>query len=163
ADSALLEKAAMPADAKHAVQAAALGSRVGIPLRAGAGVAERAHVVLADGMTSEHLAQRLAAESDVEYAVPDYRRRNTSAPSDPVIGNDGDGRDADASDAGDWVTLDEVQPPGPLHDCVTSAQDSSWHGTQTSSLIAALTDNGIGMASVGRGVRVLPVRVLGKC
>ncbi len=32
-----------------------------------------------------------------------------------------------------------------------------------SGLIAALTNNGVGMASVGRNVRVLPVRVLGKC
>ena len=40
---------------------------------------------------------------------------------------------------------------------------SSWHGTQTTGLIGALTNNGIGMASVGRNVRVLPVRVLGKC
>jgi serine protease len=30
-------------------------------------------------------------------------------------------------------------------------------------LVAALTDNGIGMAGVAPGVRVLPVRVLGKC
>ncbi len=43
------------------------------------------------------------------------------------------------------------------------AEDSSWHGTQTSGLIGALTNNGIGMASVARNVRVLPVRALGKC
>ena len=34
---------------------------------------------------------------------------------------------------------------------------------RSSGMIAALTNNGIGMASVGRNVRVLPVRVLGKC
>ena len=44
-----------------------------------------------------------------------------------------------------------------------TAENSSWHGTQTAGLIGALTGNGIGMASVGRNVRVLPVRVLGKC
>jgi hypothetical protein len=44
-----------------------------------------------------------------------------------------------------------------------SAQDSSWHGTQVSGIIAAITNNGIGMASVGPNLRVLPVRVLGKC
>ncbi len=42
-------------------------------------------------------------------------------------------------------------------------EDSSWHGTQTAGLIGALTNNGVGMASVGRTVRILPVRVLGKC
>ena len=40
---------------------------------------------------------------------------------------------------------------------------SSWHGTQTAGLIAARTNDGIGMASVGRTVRLLPVRALGKC
>ena len=80
------------------------------------------------------------------------------------VSNDGDGRDADPSDPGDWLTLAEVtQPHGPFEDCADTAQDSSWHGTQTAGLIAALTGNGIGMASVGRNVRVLPVRVLGKC
>ncbi|HEX9275128.1 MAG TPA: S8 family peptidase [Casimicrobiaceae bacterium] len=244
-ESALLTKAAMSADAQHSLQAQALGVRVGLRLRAGAGVAERTHVVLADGVTSEQLAQRLSAESDIEYAVPDELRHHTSAPNDPlylagpavsgttggpVVGqwylrapsgdvqssinvepawdlsigsnivvavidtgvlfdhrdllsvgaggpllpgydmvsevafaNDGDGRDADPSDPGDWVTLAEIEQPGPLHGCHTDASDSSWHGMQTSSLIGALTNNGIGMASVGRGVRVLPVRVLGKC
>ncbi len=52
---------------------------------------------------------------------------------------------------------------GPFYQCDTVAEDSSWHGTQTSGLIGALTNNGIGMASVGRIVRILPVRVLGKC
>jgi serine protease len=75
--------------------------------------------------------------------------------------NDGDGRDADPSDPGDWLTDAEVMQGGIFEDC--TAENSSWHGTQTTGLIAALTGNGIGMASVGRNVRVLPVRVLGKC
>lgn len=84
--------------------------------------------------------------------------------SDARVANDGDGRDADASDPGDWVTQAEIsQRGGPFYQCVPAPRNSSWHGTQTAGLIAALTDNGIGMASVGRNVRVLPVRVLGKC
>jgi subtilisin family serine protease len=43
------------------------------------------------------------------------------------------------------------------------AENSSWHGTQVSGVIAAITGNGIGMAGIGPEVRVLPVRVLGKC
>ncbi len=74
--------------------------------------------------------------------------------------NDGNGRDADPSDPGDWVS-DADLASGNFNGCVE--EDSSWHGTQTASLIGALTDNGLGMASVGRNVRVLPVRVLGKC
>jgi serine protease len=74
--------------------------------------------------------------------------------------NDGGGRDADPSDPGDWVSSADAATPN-FSDCFV--EDSSWHGTQTASLVGALTDNGIGMASVGRTVRVLPVRVLGKC
>jgi serine protease len=75
--------------------------------------------------------------------------------------NDGDGRDADASDPGDWVTQEEADGVFAGENCDVS--DSSWHGTQTTSLVAAATNEGVGMASVGRNVRVLPVRVLGKC
>ena len=84
--------------------------------------------------------------------------------ADVDVANDGGGRDADPSDPGDWLTLAEVnQAGGPFFQCDTVASDSSWHGTQTSGLIGALTNNGVGIASVGRTVRVLPVRVLGKC
>ena len=84
--------------------------------------------------------------------------------SDVDVANDGNGRDADPSDPGDFLTLAEVtQSGGPFEDCGEAAEASSWHGTQTAGIIAALTGNGIGMASVGRNVRVLPVRVLGKC
>ena len=67
--------------------------------------------------------------------------------------NDGDGRDADASDPGDWSTAADT----------CGASNSSWHGTQVAGLIGAATDNNLGMASIGRNVMVLPVRVLGKC
>ena len=91
--------------------------------------------------------------------------------SDPAQANDNDARDADASDPGDFVTVAEANTRGPFFQCTTLdpstgkylADDSSWHGTQVSGIIAALTDNAIGMASVARNVRILPVRVLGKC
>jgi serine protease len=82
--------------------------------------------------------------------------------SDPVIAGDGDGRDADASDPGDYLSAAEkAAHPSTFDGC--DVEDSSWHGTQTASLVGAATDNGIGMASIGRNVRVLPLRVLGKC
>lgn len=74
--------------------------------------------------------------------------------------NDSNGRDTDPSDPGDWVDSVDIAS-GNFNGCSTEA--SSWHGTQTASLVGALTDNNLGMASVGRTVRVLPVRVLGKC
>lgn len=77
-----------------------------------------------------------------------------------TIANDGDGRDADASDPGDWVTTADRSQPD-FTDCDAGA--SSWHGTRVASLIAASTDNGVGMAAAGWNTVVLPVRVLGKC
>ena len=67
--------------------------------------------------------------------------------------NDGDGFDSDASDPGSWSVASDS----------CGAKASSWHGTQVAGLVGANTGNGIGMASVGRQLMVLPVRVLGRC
>ena len=80
--------------------------------------------------------------------------------SDAAISNDGDGRDSDASDPGDWVSAAE-RASSTFSNCDLSA--SSWHGTQVAGIIGAATDNGVGMAGAGWNLRVLPVRVLGKC
>ncbi len=234
----------------HTAQAVSLGARTGLTLRGGLGVAERTQVMFASGMTSAQLAERLTQDSDIEYAVPDERKRRMVAPNDNLyfsgpasvgpasgqwylrantgavkasidvepawsittgspsivvadldsgirfdhpdlqraanggnilpgydmvsnlgVANDGDGRDADPSDPGDWITAAEANlVGGDFYKCTSQdstgryvAESSSWHGTQTAGLIAASTNNGIGMASVGRNVRLLPVRVLGKC
>ncbi len=80
--------------------------------------------------------------------------------SDVDVANDGGGRDADASDPGDWVTLAESQT-ALFATCDVS--NSSWHGTFITGQIAAATDNGLGVAGINWGARVLPVRVAGKC
>ena len=237
----------------HAAQADSLSARTGMALRTGLGVAERTQVMFASGMTSAQLAERLSKDADVEYAVPDERKRRTAAPNDSLyftapaisgpasgqwylrpnpttgevkssinvepawaittgspsvvvavldsgirfdhadllptssggnllpgydmisdlgVANDGNGRDGDPTDPGDFVTAAEANlVGGEFYKCTTLdprtgryvAESSSWHGTQTAGLIGANTNNGIGMASVGRAVRVLPVRVLGKC
>lgn len=79
----------------------------------------------------------------------------------PVTANDGDGRDANPSDPGDWITADENANSPTFSG--RGSSDSSWHGTQVSALIGAATNNVTGMAGLGRHVRILPVRVLGKC
>jgi serine protease len=61
--------------------------------------------------------------------------------------NDGDGRDSDASDPGDNCNTDP----------------SSWHGTRTSGIIGAATNNTVGVAGITWKGKILPVRVLGKC
>ena len=79
-----------------------------------------------------------------------------------VVANDGDGRDADPSDPGDWVTSADASG-STFSGCDVSG--SSWHGTSTAALVAAAanTSPATGMAGTAPGVRVLPVRVLGKC
>jgi serine protease len=78
-----------------------------------------------------------------------------------LTANDGDGRDADPSDPGDAVTSSDL---GTVPGCASSdIGPASWHGTQTSGLVGAATDNGTGIASIGRNVMVLPLRVLGRC
>jgi serine protease len=74
--------------------------------------------------------------------------------------NDGDGRDADASDPGDWVTAADART-SLYQGCDVS--DSSWHGTAIAGLIAAASNNAAGIAGVNWGAQVLPVRVAGKC
>lgn len=76
--------------------------------------------------------------------------------SDSFVGNDGNGRDNNAQDPGDWILANEC---GGTH----SAQDSSWHGTHVAGTVAAVTNNGSGVAGVAYGAKVVPVRVLGKC
>jgi len=216
-------------------QAQALSARLGMALRDGRQLGERSQLVFAGGVSSAALAARLAAQSDVEYAVVDGRQRALAAPNDPLYpagqtgtpaagqwylrapdativsainavtawdvttghssivvavldtgirpehpdlqgkifpgydfihdaptANDGDGRDADPSDPGDGVTQTDIDNNVP--GCTTSdIASSSWHGTQTAGLIGAATNNAVGMASVGRDIRVLPLRVLGKC
>lgn len=80
--------------------------------------------------------------------------------SDANIANDGNGRDGDPTDPGDWVATSDI---GSLVASTCVEEDSSWHGTQMAGLVGAATHNGSGMAGVGRHVMVLPVRVLGKC
>ncbi len=80
--------------------------------------------------------------------------------TDFTSAGDGSGRDADATDTGDFVTAAEAAS-GVLAGCPVT--NSSWHGTQTAGLIGATAGNGIGIAGVGRNVKVMPVRVLAKC
>ncbi len=77
-----------------------------------------------------------------------------------VTANDGDGRDADASDPGDWVTSGDLTNSF-LTNC--SAGNSSWHGTRTAGILGARTNNGLGIAGIAWDSWILPARVLGKC
>jgi serine protease len=89
--------------------------------------------------------------------------------SDLLTANDGSTWDADPSDPGDYMTAEDLLSTkfkdgecggGPDSD---QPVNSTWHGTRVAGMIGASTDNAQGMAGAGFNVRVLPVRVLGKC
>ena len=66
-----------------------------------------------------------------------------------TVARDGNGRDSDATDAGDWCTAD--------------SSDSSWHGTAVAGVISAVTDNGIGIRGMSTDGVIIHARVLGAC
>ena len=77
--------------------------------------------------------------------------------SDMDSARDGDGRDADPNDEGDWHAAGE---------CVGAPnvdKHSSWHGTFIAGVIAARTNNGKGIAGMAHDAKIVPVRVLGRC
>lgn len=66
--------------------------------------------------------------------------------TDTYASGDGDGRDADAHDPGDWE----------------GSSTSSFHGTHVAGTVGAVTNNGLALAGVAFDAKVQPVRVLGR-
>lgn len=76
--------------------------------------------------------------------------------ADSYYSNDGNGRDADASDPGDNVSAGFCGYGEP-------ADSNSWHGTHVAGTVAAVGNNSQGVVGVAFNAKILPVRVLGKC
>jgi serine protease len=70
--------------------------------------------------------------------------------------NDGDGRDPDPSDPGDWISRSEASS-------LCSQSSSSWHGTFVTGLIGANANNNLGVTGGNWQSKLLPIRVSGKC
>lgn len=66
--------------------------------------------------------------------------------SSSLEARDGDGRDSNPTDEGDWLR---------------NGDNSSWHGTNVASIIGAATNNNRGMAGIDQQARLLIARVLG--
>jgi serine protease len=208
---------------------AALAKRTGVALEFRREISGRmmSMNLASAGLSAGQALERLRADPEVEYAVPDHRRfPHDTTPNDTLFGgqwylkftevsavnaigawdteqgsngvvvavldtgvlydhpdlgrgdhggkllpgfdfvsgtlqaNDGDGRDADPSDPGDWIN-DSDKTNAAFANCDVSG--SSWHGTRVSGMIGALTNNTAGVAGLSWNSFLLPVRVLGKC
>jgi serine protease len=91
------------------------------------------------------------------------------------VANDGNGRDPDPTDPGDWITVADKTNAATSALCddgdPSSQTDSSWHGTHMAGTIIGQWGNGVGnppppgtsTAGIAPHARLLPVRALGKC
>lgn len=117
-------------------------------------------VVIAEldtGILFDHPDLRTASSNRL---LPGYDFVSADPNGQFVTANDGDGRDADPSDPGDWVTQTDTQNTQ-FKSCDVS--NSSWHGTRVAGILGAITNNSAGVAGITWSNWILPVRVLGKC
>jgi serine protease len=114
--------------------------------------------VLDTGIRYGHTDLRDTTNS-LNRLLPGYDFVSPDGSNSFITAGDGDGRDSDPSDPGDFATTDQANA-SPFS-CTPS--NSSWHGTRVSGMIAALSNNGSGVAGMMWSGWILPVRVLGKC
>ncbi|AWV08063.1 S8 family serine peptidase [Marilutibacter maris] len=80
--------------------------------------------------------------------------------SNSFVSRDGNGRDSDPTDEGDWNNATECDD---LIGQDIDAADSSWHGTHVAGTVAAVGNNNKGVIGGAYKAKVVPVRVLGRC
>ena len=98
----------------------------------------------------------LLSHADLVPMLPGY-----DLIADADTANDGDGRDNDPSDPGDWVSAADISNGLVSENC--RVQSSTWHGTGVTGVLAAAQNNGIGIVGAASHIDLLPVRVMGKC
>lgn len=76
--------------------------------------------------------------------------------TEPSIARDGNGRDSDPTDQGNWEEAG-------VCDAGSEASESNWHGTHVAGSIAAIMNNKRGIVGVAPSTKILPVRALGMC
>ena len=85
------------------------------------------------------------------------KKRGWDLVSNIPSARDGNGRDADAQDEGTWEDLATPcpSPRRPIH--------SVWHGSHVAGIIAATTNNKLGVSGINWKAKIVPVRVLAAC
>jgi len=116
--------------------------------------------VLDTGVRFDH--PDLGRAADGGRLLPGYDFVAADSNGSFTTANDGNGRDADPTDPGDWVTSSEASS-SLFGGACDGASDSSWHGTRVSGLIGARSNNALGVTGMTWTPWILPVRVLGKC
>lgn len=106
-------------------------------------------------------------DTGIRYEHPDFAGKLLTGYdfiSDAVNANDGDSRDNDASDMGDYISQADLANSALSDLCGDlTLQHSTWHGTRVAGILGAATNNSLGIAGTSWGAKILPVRVMGKC
>ncbi|HEY4144978.1 S8 family serine peptidase [Pinirhizobacter sp.] len=119
---------------------------------AGARVGDAWKVTRGEGSVIAIIGSGITSHEDLDaHVLPGY-----DFISDHFFSRDGDGRDDDAQDEGDWREGgSECGLPGP--------RSSTWDGTHVAGIAMAVGDNGAGIAGVAPRAKLLPVRSMSYC
>lgn len=154
--------ATIPNDPLFATQWYLSDTNVGLNLPAAWDLTTGSGVVVA--VLDTGIVQHADIDSARILSGYDFISPDTTTGGTTVVAGDGDGRDPSATDPGDRVTaFDQTTLNSIFGNGSCPIEDSSWHGTQVASVIAAATDNAQDIAGINWAARILPMRVLGRC
>ena len=132
----VLQASLRPNDTRYAEQWAMTDADAGLRAEAAWDLSTGTGVII--GVLDTGLARHTDLDANV---VPGY-----DFITSVTTAGDGNGRDADASDPGDFA----------------NGRNSSWHGTHVAGIAAARGNNAAGIAGLAFSAKVMPVRVLGR-
>jgi len=123
-----------------------------------------ANVQAAWGLTEGSASIGVAVlDTGILFDHPDLKRslgrqtkkRGWDMISNIAIARDGNARDPDPQDEGDWVDVGTG--------CGSYNEPSTWHGSHVTGIIAATTNNSEGVSGINWKAKIVPVRVIGPC
>ncbi len=102
-------------------------------------------------------------DSGILFDHPDLKRslgrqktkRGWDMVTSIALARDGNARDLNAQDEGDWVD--------DFTGCGNALSDSDWHGSHVAGIIAATTNNREGVSGINWKAKIVPVRVTSAC